>query len=251
MNAGKTKTMVFRKNHQTKPEQISMYYGNTLLEQVTHYKYLGVIFDEVLKFAMAHDALAASGSRALGAIISKSRVYHDIGARSFSKLMNTCVNPVTDYCSKVLGHATPKNITDVQLRAARFHLGAPLHTALCCLNAEMGWIPSSYRRQTSVLRYYNKLMRMDLLRIPRRVFESTVNTPKSWAWKTKDLLTSLNLDLYWNMGCPVPEELLQFYVRESMKEEWNKQVSQKSKLRVYRTVKKNYGNQPLRGCKRA
>lgn len=237
VNTSKTKTMVFRKNMQTKRPHIQMCYGSDFLEQVDRYKYLGVVFDEVLKFNAANEMLASSGSRALGSIISKSKVYQDIGYRSYTKLIDTCVNTVTDYCSELLGHDTPKGIVDVQLRAARFYLGAPKHTALCCLTAEMGWLPASYRRQISVLRYYNRLMRMDLTRIPRRVFESTVNTPRSWAWRTRDLLNSLGLDLYWSMGCPVPEEMLQFQARESMKEEWRKQVASKAKLRFYKQIK--------------
>lgn len=237
VNAGKTKTMVFRKNRQTKYEKISMHYGDILLEQVNQYKYLGVIFDETLKFDLANDDLASSGSRALDAIIAKSKFYNGIGYKSYTKLIDACVNSVTDYCSEVLGHETPKKILDVQLRAARFHLGVSKFTALCSLIGEIGWLPANYRRQLAVLRYYNRLMRMDISRIPRRVFESTLNRPGSWAWKTRDLLTSLGLDLYWSMGSAVPVELIQFYVRENMKSEWRQQVASKPKLRLYKEIK--------------
>lgn len=237
VNTDKTKTMVFRKNMQTKNENIAILYGDKKLEQVKQYKYLGIIFDETLRFGPAHEALAASGGRALGAIISKSKRYNDIGYKSYTKLIDTCVNSVTDYCSEIIGHDTPKGIIDIQLRAARFHLGVPKTTSLCCLASEMGWLPAPSRRQMCVLRYYNKLMRMDVSRIPRRTFESTVNTPNSWAWKTRDLLISLGLDLYWNMGSPVPMELIQFYIREDSKDKWRSQLAAKEKLRVYKKVK--------------
>lgn len=151
---------------------------------------------------------------------------------------------MTDYCSEVLGHETTKSTVDVQLRVARFHLGVPKDTALCCLCAEMGWLPAAHRRQLAVLRYYNRLMQLDVSRTPRRVFESTVNTPNSWAWRTKDLLTSLGLDLYWNLGCPILTDLMNFYVKENMKDEWRAQVGKKAKLRFYRAVKKSTAASP-------
>lgn len=237
VNTDKTKTMVFRKNPQTKKETVHITYDSQVLEQVDRYKYIGVMFDEVLKFNLAHEELGASGSRALGAIIGKAKTYKDIGYKSYTKLIDTCVNSVTDYCGEFLGHDTPKCIVDVQLRAARFYLGLPRNTSLCCLSSEMGWLPAVDRRYVCVLRYYNRLMRMDLSRMPRRVFESTVNTPGSWAWKTRDLLISLGLDLYWTVGSPIPVELMDFYVKENSKSTWQGMVRSKSKLKLYREFK--------------
>ena len=64
------------------------------LEKVHHYKYLGVILDENLKFDVCIKTLADSAGRALGSVINKFKRYN-----SFTKLFNTGVIPILEYGS--------------------------------------------------------------------------------------------------------------------------------------------------------
>lgn len=182
VNVDKTQAMVFRKNTMIKREKVQLMYGDRPLKQVKQYKYLGVVFDEVLKFTAAEELLAESAGHALGSVISKTREHADICHKTYTKLCEQCVDPIVDYCSEVLGHETGKNLSDIQMRACRYYLGVPRTTTLSCLNAEMGWFPTKFRRMRSVIRYYNRIVRMDANRIPCVVFHSTVNNTTSWAW---------------------------------------------------------------------
>lgn len=237
VNVDKTKTMVFRKNYQTRREDISVKYGHQTLEQVRNYKYLGIIFDECLNFGLAVDELSHSASRALGSVLNKCRTHRNTAYKSYCKMIEACVNPITDYCGEVLGHETQKRMEDIQYQACRSFLGVSKFTPLPCLNAEMGWLPTKYRRHKSVLRFYNQLLKMDDNRIPQRIFLKSVNNDRSWAGRTRVLMESVGLGIYWNMGIQIPNDLLHFYPKEKYKEEFHASVEAKAKLRTYNKIK--------------
>lgn len=91
VNVDKTKCMVFRKNHQTKCDTLEIKYGNRTVEQVKSYKYLGVYFDECLKFGLAAEDLAGSASRAFGSVMHKTRHHKDLGLKTYTRIINSCV----------------------------------------------------------------------------------------------------------------------------------------------------------------
>ena len=62
----------------------------------SRYKYLGVILDEHLNFKECSETLAA-----LCKIIGKFKTYKDLKYNTFTKLYNTCVWPILDYCYNV------------------------------------------------------------------------------------------------------------------------------------------------------
>ena len=56
---------------------------------------------ENLDFTEIAEVLSQAGCRALGAMISKVHCYKDVGYNTYTKLVNSCVVPVLDYCSGV------------------------------------------------------------------------------------------------------------------------------------------------------
>ncbi len=60
-------------------------YGNSGLETVDKYKYLGTIFNEHLNFIVTADVLAGAGRRSLGSVISKFSKFRNIG---YTTLLN-------------------------------------------------------------------------------------------------------------------------------------------------------------------
>ena len=57
-----------------KRSNFNFHYGDTSLEYKDEYKYLGIYLDEHLNFTSCINTLADSGSRALGALISKLKL---------------------------------------------------------------------------------------------------------------------------------------------------------------------------------
>ena len=69
----------------------------------SYYKYLGIIFDQNMKFEICLRNLGDAGSRALGGIIGKCKELNDLSFNTYTKLYNTCVKPVLEYSSAVWG----------------------------------------------------------------------------------------------------------------------------------------------------
>ena len=76
-------------------------YQGDEVEVVPMYKYLGYHFDEHLKYNIWCEALASSGSRALGTIINKFKDMKDGGYGMFNKLYSMGVEPTLDYFSGI------------------------------------------------------------------------------------------------------------------------------------------------------
>ena len=100
INVDKSKIMHVRKRSR-KLDNRPFCLGAQKLETVSHYKYLGVLFDQHLTMEPARDQLSKAGSRALGQVIGKTRDNFDLGYHSFSKLFSTCMAPVLDYGNSV------------------------------------------------------------------------------------------------------------------------------------------------------
>lgn len=161
MNVEKTKAVVFRRNQGCEHAAINLKYGTLHVEQVTEYKYLGVILDECLNYKKHNEAMASSGSRALGGVIGKTIHLRDLGFDTYDQLVRSCVFSILDYGAEVTGYVRGKNLEDVQYRAARFFLGLNKFSPLPCLNAEMGWYSCHTRHliamnSEQILRTYNE-----------------------------------------------------------------------------------------------
>ena len=160
--------------------QSLFHYGKDIVEIVRDYKYLGVVFDEKLKFEKCNDILCNSVGRALGAIIAKFKELNDLGYKIFKKPYESTVIPILDYGSEVWGMRMSKNIDNVQNKAIRFFLGVHKYAFILAINGEMGWLPTLDRRAMNVLRYWNRLIRMNNNRLPKKLFEIEYLQKTGW-----------------------------------------------------------------------
>lgn len=136
----------------------------------------------------------------------------DFGLRTYTQLIESCVFSVCDYGAEVTGHKTPREIDNVMLHAARYYLGVNKFCPLPCLHSEMGWLSSDKRRQHCIIRYFNRLMKLEDNRIPRLLFKYRKNNEGSWAALTRELLEELHLYDYWVSETPIPMDLVDFRI---------------------------------------
>ena len=147
--------------------------GKKKLEVVSNYKYLGTLLDEFLNTDVPIDCLAKAGSRALGALIGKSKENFELGYGSYFKLYHSIIVPITDYgCSawNANGHTNFNKLDQIQQRAIRFFSGLPKHTSLIGMEGDMGWTPGVVRRDVNSLRLYNQIIQMENTCLERKLF---------------------------------------------------------------------------------
>ena len=122
INTSKSKCMHFRKGRSRKT-QFTFRVGDSELELVDKYKYLGVIFHDKSDFSTTCEELSRGAGRALGSVISKVHALKYLGFKPYERLFNACVVPVMDYCSAVWGFKQYQASDNVQNRAMRYALG--------------------------------------------------------------------------------------------------------------------------------
>ena len=67
--------------------------------------YIGVTFNEFLNKKVAGNVLAEGASRALGKFLSKYYLDKGLGINTYTKIYESCICPIMDYCEGVWGFA--------------------------------------------------------------------------------------------------------------------------------------------------
>ncbi len=91
----------------------------------------------------------------------------------------------------------------IQFHLCHINLGVHKFAPNLAINGDVGWISSSVRRKSEMLRYWNRLIHMDSKRLTKKVFHWDFNrrrTSGNWNSDIYKVFSSLNkLDIYENM----------------------------------------------------
>ena len=194
--------------------------------------------------------LAESSSRALASIINTSIKQSTLSFKTFTKLYNSCVVPVMDYCAGVWGYPSFQKPQVIQNRALRSFLGVHRFASTVAVSGDTGWIPPVVRRQVAMVGLWCRLLRMDERRLTKRVFLWDWNHKgKTWSYNVKQILRKCDI--------PVPVDLSTVTVSRAAtlasvesklfhihKSNWSATRLQQSKLKIYNTYKTSYTVEP-------
>jgi len=241
INIQKSKVVHFR-NVRRQRSNFEFKMGNTVLEYTPSYKYLGVIFDENLKFDINSEVLASSGGRALGSIIAKYKLNKCMGHKTYTKLYESGVVPILDYCSGVWGFGNFSKPDMVQNRAMRVFLGVHQFAPILALRGDMGWHTCRIRWYINILRLWNRLVKLPDYRLTKHVFlwDREIVSNNSWSGKIKTLFTTIGLENCFNNmePCNIKIATEKLFERDII--DWRNSIQLKPKLRLYKTHKENY-----------
>ena len=238
VNLSKSQVVHFRKSRR-KLTKFKFSFGNNVLELVPKYRYLGVIFDENLNFNECATTLADSAGRALGNVISKFSSFKNIMFSTFTKLFDTTVWPILNYCSSVWSYKKHQYATKIQNRACRYFLGVHKNAPDLAVQGEMGWELTEFKYYLSMLRLWNKLMKLDHTRITRCIFEWDLQNfnPDSWCGKIWNVFDLLNLHEVFENGQEVNLSNIRSKLEIIMQNTWCEKLAYKPKLRTYVHIK--------------
>lgn len=223
------------------------HFGNVNLKIVSHYKYLGVIFDEHLSFDKNATTLAASAVRALGEIRSKLKNLKECGYNSFNTLFNSCVLSIADYSAGIWGTKIFPKIEQVQYRAARYFMGVHRFAPIESLLGDMGWSSSKTRHNSLILRFWNRLCVLNESRLTKKVFDwdrQYTCRRGTWTYHVRHLLCSIGCPELFDTPSPCNLSLAEKSFMQSDLEDWdiNRYKSQKLKYYNYTSTKKEMKN---------
>lgn len=242
VNSQKTKVVHFRKKRKRLTDFI-FHYNTDVIEKVPHYRYLGLFLDEHLDFRYGIDMLNDSGSRALGAIISKFKSLKDAGYNTYAKLFTSCVEPILDYCSGIWGYVNHKDLNKVFNRAIRFYLGLPPKTPIFGFQGDMGWLLPKYRLYFNMAKLYNRFCKMDNSRLTKRMFLWDKMQPgKSWFNELVEIANRVDYDIPDNQSIDL--NVFMEKCNSLQNQEWLNNLPSKPKLRTYVTFKDKVCTEP-------
>lgn len=238
VNLSKTKIVIYRGRRITIPD-CNVLYGLERVEVVSGYRYLGVYLDEFLTLNEYATQIASAGGRALGAVLNKVRFLREIGHRTYGALYHSGVASVLDYGAEIamLSKKSMLQLERVQYRAGRFFLGVGRHSALCSINAELGWRSCQSRGDMSKFRYFNRILSMNSDRIPRRVFMECKDKTGTWANEIGNALIELGMAEHWHRNIPLDLSLVSSKISSRDEDRWKVEVDSKRKLDYFKTVK--------------
>ena len=117
---------------------------------------------------------------------------------TYTKSFHSCVTPVLDYSSGVWGFSKYNCLEAIQNRAIRIYLGVHKFAPTLALQGDMGWMSTENRQCLSVLRFWNRLLKLPDNRLTKQIFIDDFYLAQSghenWCSNVFKTLEKLNLE---------------------------------------------------------
>ena len=243
VNTDKTKTLIFENGWKT---LYQFYYGETLLEPVDSFKYLGVQFFSNGNWNRTQKHIAQHGSYALHNLYKTlSNVRLNIPEKI--KLFDSLVSSVLSFSSEIWGYHQGSDIERVHTRYLRYLLGVKRSTNLSALYSELGRKPLIIYRQLRMLKYWIKLRNTNdsLLKSMFNMLTTDLENDityngLNWAFQIKCILDKLGLSNLWNT--PLNTQISYHLIKQRLLDQYNQTLTtdiNSIRLRLYKRFKEN------------
>jgi hypothetical protein len=244
VNSDKTKVMVFRKGGFLGKNEKWKLNGKTV-DVVNEYNYLGFVFTTRISMRKGVDALAVKGRRAcLGCIKCVCRL-NEVSKKCFFKIFDSQVQPVLLYASELWGLHRLDNIEKVHTLACKRFLNVHSRVPNKFVYGELGRYPLFVNSAVRCLRYWFKLLKMDMSRLPKQAYVMLKNLDERgktcWVTHVKNSLFNLGFGYVWfqqGVGCEktfvtvFKQRMVDMFIQE-----WDESVGSNDVFQDYRLFK--------------
>ena len=246
VNLQKSKIVAFRKGGFL-GKQEKWFFGNEPIEVVNNYKYLGYTMTTKLSIEIP---LSEFAGRAKSKVISIFKTLYKLGKVEpdiFFKLFDAQVKPMMLYAAEIWGLAsteTLNTIEKVHMFACKKLLGVTPRTPSALVQAELNRHPIIIDAQIKSVKYWSKLLQLDINRLPRQAYERELrekNKPDNWTEKLKNLLSLNGYAYVWNNGgTPFMKSFcksLKQRLVDQFWQNWHSNLETSDRYDMYRTIK--------------
>jgi hypothetical protein len=239
INMDKTKVMTFRNGGPLRSNE-QWYFNDVTLENVTYYKYLGLLVSNRLVWTKAQQTLAAQANKTVSFILKSTKSVNFVNTEMLWTLFDHMVLPILTYGSQIWGCDTVKCIEQVQDKYCKYLLKLPNQAVNVAVRGECGRLPVKVTATLYVLKYWCTLLYMDNNRLPKSCYKMIHALDASgrvtWATKVKNLMYKSGFGVVWlfqEMG-NVSLFLIEAKQRliDIASQEWHSDLSQSSKLQT-------------------
>ena len=224
-----------------KVNHFSFYLGDTNLEIVNSYKYLGTFFTPTGSFLQARKHIATQANKAMHLL--NMRINNlDLPVDLQLKLFDNTILPILTYACEVWGFESCKLLEPIHNQFLRKLLHARKSTPLYMIYAELGRYPLEITIKTRMIAYWSRIISGSQNKLSYMLYHKLTSTPglqSKWVTKVRETLQNCGRADIWlnqpnntNITAMVKGRLLdQFY------QEWNANIEVSSKGRNYRIFK--------------
>lgn len=154
VNVEKTKILVFSKG--PKPKNI-FYYNNNVVEIVSEFKYLGIVFSRSGSFCKAKKHLVEQAQKSMYSIIRKIRLFNLPIEQQFN-LFDKVVVPVLLYGCEIWGYENIDIIEKIHLKFLKYVLCLKSSTPSYMVYGESGRYPLYVTVYSRMISYWTKMI---------------------------------------------------------------------------------------------
>ena len=199
VNTDKTKIVVFRKRGPVF-ENEKWLYGNSYIEVVNDFNYLGTCFNYTGTFCLNQEVLTGKGLKALNVFLYKIKNYC-ISPKILCQLFDAFVGSILSYSCEVWGFNKCKNIEKIHLKFLKLLLGVKKSTSSMAVYGETGRYPLYINRYVRMVKYWGNVLKTDniiMKTMYNDMLEKQKNGQKNWASQIKNILDMYGLSYVWN-----------------------------------------------------
>ena len=200
INSNKTKIVIF--NGTTRDYKHIFKIGNTILENVKEYKYLGITFTKLNNFRTTKSKLRQQVTKVMYYVLSKSKDNH-LSIECKLKMFDSLVLPVLLYGCEIYGYEKTDLFNSVQINFFRHILPVKKSTPLFMLYGELGRMPIELTVHRRMVCYWARLLSGKELQFSTLLYKAMLNdyltngTDYKWITTIKDILEHLGMGDIW------------------------------------------------------
>ena len=199
INFNKTKVMVFRLDGFLGKRE-KWYLGNTSLNVVNSYKYLGLDFSTKLSFSHSTSSFIAKAKQACHQISSSLYRLNCYNLDIFLNLFDSKVLPVLSYGSELWGIYENSDIERVHTNCLKHFLNISTHCSNAKLYAETNRYPLQITFKIKCIKYWLRLINLPNTRICKQAYDSLLllseNGSENWVSRVKIYSVLMALGLF-------------------------------------------------------
>ena len=169
VNMKKTKVLVFRRGGIVRQNE-KWFFHKKKIENVSYYKYLGVIFSSKLCWTEAQKTLATQSQKAIHMMKKLEAKCNAIPIETAFELFDRMIVPILCYGSEVWGYQMYYNIENVHVKFCKNFLGLSSSANNCAALGECGRYPLCVIYFTRCIQFWFKLLQMESTRYPKACY---------------------------------------------------------------------------------
>ena len=252
VNMSKSDIIVFRKGGYLSAREKWTLNGISM-PVVNVYKYLGILFTTRLSFVPNCKDLASRGKNALLHIMRKLCLLNNTSFQLYIKIFDAQVQPIVQYGAELWGLSKAAvHCESLHLFALKRFLCVGIRTPNDLVYGETGRYPIYVNSAVQCMRYWLKLLQMEMSRIPKKAYDMLLNLDmkgkKNWVTDIRICLFENGFGEVWlNQGVGNIYRFIKVFRQRLIDcnwQKWNDHIQNSDRFSMYRSFSHTHDIKP-------